>query len=68
MRLTVKLSKVELKRGKDSITGRIGLGWVKHCAEDFGIKKMVETEYSKGKSHKRGIVPWKKVMSSVMMM
>ncbi len=68
MRLTVKLSKVELKRGKDSVTGKIGLGWVKHCAEDFGIKRIVETQYARGKSHKRGIAPWKKVMSGVMMM
>ena len=68
MRLTVKLAQVELKRGKESITGRMGLGWVKHCAEDFGIKRMVEAEYAKGKSHKRGIEPWKKVMSGVMMM
>lgn len=68
MRLTVNLSKVELKRGKESVTGRIGLSWVKHCAEDFGLKKIVESEYSKGKSHKRGITPWKKVMSGVMML
>lgn len=68
MRLTVKLSKVELKRGKESVTGRIGLGWVVHCAEDFGLKKIIDEEYSKGKSHKRGIEPWKKVMSGVMMM
>ena len=68
MRLTVNLSKVELKRGKDSITGRIGLGWVMHCAQDFGLKKIVEREYTKGKSHRRGIEPWKKVMSGVMML
>ena len=68
MRLTVKLSQVELKRGKDSITGRIGLSWVKHCAEDFGLRKIVEGEYAKGRKHRRGITPWKKVMSAVMML
>lgn len=67
MRLTVKLSKVELKRGKDSITGRMGLSWVMHCAEDFGLKKIVESEYAKGKRQKRGIAPWKKMMSGIMM-
>lgn len=67
MRLTVKLSKVELKRGKESVTGRIGLGWVMHCGEDFGLKKMVEAQYLKGKSHRRGIAPWRKVMSGAMM-
>ncbi|VAW11418.1 hypothetical protein MNBD_BACTEROID05-545 [hydrothermal vent metagenome] len=68
MKLTVNLSKVELKRGKDSITGRIGLSWVTHCAEDFGLRKIVEKEYAKGKKHSRGIPPWKKVMSGMMMM
>lgn len=68
MKLTVNLSKVGLKRGKDSVTGRMGLSWVMHCAEDFGLKKVIETEYAKGQSHKRGITAWKKVMSSVMML
>jgi hypothetical protein len=40
---------------------------VKHCAEDFGLKKIVEAEYAKGRSHKRGIAPWKKVMSGVLL-
>jgi hypothetical protein len=68
MKLTENLSKVELKRGKDNVTGRMGLSWVMHCAKDFGLKGIVEAEYAKGKSHKRGIEPWKKVMSGVMMM
>ena len=68
MRLSVNLSKVELKRGKESVTGRIGLGWVMHCAKDYGLKKVIDEEYAKGNSHKRGIEPWKKVMSGVMML
>jgi len=68
MRLTKNLSKVELKRGKDRVTGRIGLSWMVHSAKDFGLKKIIEAEYEKGKSTKRGIEPWKKIMSGVMMM
>lgn len=68
MRLTVNLSKVELKRGIESVTGRIGLSWVKHCAEDFGLKKIIDERYARRKNQNRGIEPWKKVMSGVMMM
>lgn len=68
MRLAVNLSKVELKRVEEAVTGRIGLSWVVHCAKDFGLKRMVEEEYSKGKVHKGGITPWKKVMTGGMLM
>ena len=66
MRLAINLSKVELKRGKDRVTGRMGLSWIMHCAEDFRLKKMVDAEYAKGKNTKRGIKPWKKIMAGAM--
>ena len=47
MRLTINLSKVELKKSKDAVTRKMGLSWMTHCIDDFGFKKIVSDGYSK---------------------
>ena len=64
MKLANNLSKVELKKSKDAVTGKMGLGWMTHAMSDFGVKKMIRDEYEKGSN--REIEHFKKIMSAVM--
>ena len=64
MKLTNNLFKVELKKSKDAVTGKMGLSWLVHVMEDFGIKKMISEEYEKGSN--REIEYFKKIMTAVM--
>ena len=68
MKLTKKLSQVELKMSEDAVTGRMGLSWLTHCVEDFGIRKIILDEYAGILGSNREISPWRKVMSGVMVM
>ena len=66
MRLSINLSKVELKMSKEGVTGKMGLSWMTHCMEHFGIKKMVVDEYGEKKRSNREIDAYKKIMGGVM--
>ena len=39
MNLAIKLSKVELKKSKEAVTGKMGLSWLMHAMKDFGVKR-----------------------------
>jgi hypothetical protein len=58
------LSKVELKKSKDAVTGKMGLSWMTHAMKDFGVKKMIRDEYENGSN--REIEYFKKIMTAVM--
>jgi len=64
MKLTKKLSKVELKMSLDAVTGKMGLSWLTHAMKDFGMEKIISDEYVKGSN--REIEYFKKIMSGVM--
>jgi len=68
MKITKKLFQVEIKKSEDSVTGRMGLSWVAHCAEDFGVKQMVDTYYAGNKGSNRELAGYKKLMSGIMML
>lgn len=68
MRLTVNLSKVTLKKSKEDVTGKIGLSWLIHSMNHFGIEKMILDEYGDKKRSNREINAEKKIMAGVMMM
>ncbi len=64
MKLTNNLSKVELKKSKDAVTGKMGLSWLMHAMRDFGVKRMISDEYKNGSN--REIEYFKKIMTAVM--
>ena len=64
MNLTINLSKVELKKSKDAVTGKMGLSWLMHAMKDFGVGKMISDEYEKGSN--REIEYFQKILSAVM--
>ncbi len=64
MNLTINLSKVELKKSKDAVTGKMGLSWLTHAMKDFGVEKMISGEYAAGSN--REIEYFKKIMAAVM--
>jgi len=64
MKLTNNLSKVELKKSKDAVTGKMGLSWLVHAMKDFGIEKMISDEYVAGSNREIGY--FKKIMAGVM--
>jgi hypothetical protein len=66
MRLTNKLSQVEIKMSKEEVTGRIGLSFVAHCMDHFGFNKMVAEEYGSQKGSNREIGAEKKIMAGAM--
>lgn len=68
MRLTVNLSKVELKMSKDRVTGKMGLSWLVHAMKDFGVKRIISDEYGDKKNSNREIEPYKKLMTGVMVL
>lgn len=64
MKLTNNLSKVELKKSEDAVTGKMGLSWLAHAMEDFGVKKIISDGYEKGSN--REIEYFRKIMTAVM--
>ena len=64
MRLTINLSKVELKMSKEAVTGKMGLSWLMHSMRAFGVEKIMSDGYKK-KSN-RETDRFKKIMSAVM--
>ena len=68
MRLTVNLSKVELKNSKEDVVGKMGLSWITHSMKHFGIEKIVSDECGGKKKSNREIEAYKKIMAGVMML
>lgn len=66
MRLSINLSKVELKMSEDRVTGRMGLSWLAHAMDDFGLRKIISDEYEDKKKSNREVAAWRKVMTGVM--
>ncbi len=64
MKLANNLSKVELKKSKDAVTGKMGLSWLVHAMKDFGVEKIISDEYEKGSN--REIDYFRKIMTAVM--
>jgi hypothetical protein len=64
MKLANNLSKVELKKSEDTVTGKMGLSWLTHAMKDFGVEKIISDEYEKGSN--REIEYFKKIMAAVM--
>ena len=67
MRLTKNLSKVTLKMSHEDITGKIGLSWLTHSMEHFGVRKMIVDEYGQQRRSNRQIGAYRKIMAGVMM-
>jgi hypothetical protein len=67
MKLTNKLAQVTLKMKEKGSTGRMGLSWMTHCMDHFGVKEMTRRVYQTKIKSNREINPFKKMMSVVMM-
>ena len=64
MRLANNLSKVELKKSEEGVTGKMGLSWMTHAMKDSGLERMISEEYVKGSNREIGY--FKKIMAGVM--
>jgi len=67
MKLTVNMSQVKVKMSEKGATGRMGLSWLMHCMEHFGVKDMVKEKYGDKKGSNREIEYFERMMSGVMM-
>ncbi len=68
MRLAINLSKVTLKMSQESVTGKMGLSWLTHSMEHFGVRKMIVDEYGQKKKSNCEIDAYRKILAGVMMM
>jgi len=68
MKITNNLYKVTLKKSEETVTGRMGLGWMVESMRHFGLRKMVIEEYGKRKSSNRQKEAYEKIVTGVMMM
>lgn len=66
MKLTKNLSQVTLKMSKEAVTGRMGLGFVVHCMEHFGLGEMIVDEHGSKKRSNREIERGKKIYAGAM--
>jgi hypothetical protein len=64
MNLAINLCKVELKKSKEVVTGKMGLSWLTHAMKDFGIETMISDEYVAGSNREIGY--FQKIMAAVM--
>lgn len=67
MRLAVNLSKVTLKKSEESVTGKMGLSWLAHSMEHFGVWRMVVDEYGQKKNSNCEVEAYRKIMAGVLM-
>ena len=68
MRLTVNLSKVELKKSKGDMAGKTGLSWLVYSTRHFGLEKIISDEHGDKKKSNREIGANRKIVAGVMMM
>ena len=66
MLLTKKMSQVRLKRTEEGVTGKMGLSWVGHCMEHFGLEEMVKEIYGDKKKSNREIGAYEKIIAGAM--
>ena len=66
MRLTKKLAQVEIKKSEEEVTGKIGLSFIAHCMEHFGLGRMIIEEHGKKKASNREIARGKKIMAGAL--
>lgn len=68
MKIANNLSKVTIKKSKEAVTGKIGLGWMADSLRHFGLKKMVTDEHGVKKNSNREKDAYEKILAGVMMM
>jgi hypothetical protein len=66
MRLTKKMAQVTIKKSEEEVTGKMGLSFVAHCLEHFGLERMVVDEYGRQKKGNREIAIYEKMMAGAM--
>jgi hypothetical protein len=66
MLLTKKMAQVRLKRTEEGVTGKMGLSWVGHCMEHFGLEEMVKEIYGDKKKSNREISAYEKIIAGAM--
>ncbi len=54
------MSQVKLRRTKEGVTGKMGLSWIGHCMEHFGLEEMVNEVYGDKKKSNREIGAYEK--------
>ncbi len=67
MKIAKKMAQVTLKMSKKGATGRMGLSWMTHCVDHFGVKEIIKGKYGDKKGSNREIEFFEKMMSGVMM-
>ena len=66
MKLAKNLSKVTLKMSYEDVTGKMGLSWLTHSMDHFGVRKMILDEYGTKKKSNREVGAYHKVMAGAM--
>lgn len=66
MILTGKLNQVTLKMSREDVTGRMGLSWIGHMLQHFGMEEMIERWSPRESGSNREIAASRKVMAGAM--
>ncbi|MEA1878393.1 MAG: IS1380 family transposase [Bacteroidota bacterium] len=65
--ITKELNRVTLKKSKENVTGKMGLGWIGHCLRDYGLKAIIDKHYLGRRNSNRQIEASRKIEASVLM-
>ena len=66
MMLHGKMSQVTLKKSDEDVTGRMGIGWIRHSMEHFGLEEMIDRRCPMEGVSNREISASRKVMAGAL--
>lgn len=66
MILSGKMDQVTLKMSAEDVTGRMGLGWIGHCMQHFGIEAMIDQVSPRKSGSNREIAASRKMMAGTL--
>lgn len=66
MFLTGILGQVRLKKSQEDVTGRMGLSWINHSMDHYGLHTLIDTMMPKRSTSNREIRASRKVMAGVL--
>ena len=66
MMLHGKMSQVTLRKSDEDVTGRMGIGWIRHSMEHFGLEEMIDRRCPVEGVSNREISASRKVMAGTL--
>jgi hypothetical protein len=66
MILTGKMNQVTLKKSQEDVTGKMGLAWITHSMEHFGVVEMLDQHVPLAGGSNREIAASRKIMAGAM--